>query len=276
MVAWGALGVAHASERVMLNAASVAQLTALPGVDAAMAEAIVALRTSRGTLRSVEELRILPGMTDTTLGSLRQGTWVDFELAVGTKRVFADAAEVLASFSHEPDVRAVQSWAADYARVQPSTVQKWLRASRGFAALPQVRVEYRLSDDWQNDFRAFDPAGNPPTSNEVEAVNVLTDADRGQDQTILFRATWDLDQLVMSSEQIRVINEAQDVVKLREKVLGEVTRLYFERRRLQVDMLLAPKSDLMGQVRDELRLAELTAALDAYTGGQFSQMAGAR
>jgi hypothetical protein len=53
-------------------------------------------------------------------------------------------------------------------------------------------------------------------------------------------------------------------------VLGEVTRLYFDRRRLQVDMLLNPKSDLMGQVKDELRLREITASLDAYTGGRLS------
>jgi hypothetical protein len=73
----------------------------------------------------------------------------------------------------------------------------------------------------------------------------------------------------MSTERIRVIDEAQDAVKLRETVLGEVTRLYFERRRHQVDMLLAPKPDLMGRVRDELHLRELTAALDALTGGRF-------
>ena len=58
--------------------------------------------------------------------------------------------------------------------------------------------------------------------------------------------------------------------QLLEKVLGEVTRLYFERRRLQVDMLLNPKSDLLGQVKDELRLRELTANVDALTGGRFS------
>ena len=79
--------------------------------------------------------------------------------------------------------------------------------------------------------------------------------------------------MVMSSEQIRVINEAQDIAKLREKVLGEVTRLYFDRRRLQVEILLNPKSDVVGQVKDELRLREITANLDAYTGGQFSNAA---
>ncbi len=74
----------------------------------------------------------------------------------------------------------------------------------------------------------------------------------------------------MSSEQIRVINESQDIVKLRDKVLDEVTRLYFDRRRLQVELLLSPAGDLRTQLENELRLQELTANLDALTGGSFS------
>ena len=99
---------------------------------------------------------------------------------------------------------------------------------------------------------------------------MINDADQGQYQEYKVRLVWDLDKLVMSSERIRVINEAQDLVKLRDKVLSEVTRLYFERRRLQVERLLAPKADLMARVREELRLMELTANIDALTGGAFS------
>jgi hypothetical protein len=74
----------------------------------------------------------------------------------------------------------------------------------------------------------------------------------------------------MSSERIRVINEAQDIVKLRDKVLDEVTRIYFDRRRLQVEQVLSPSSNLKDQIKEELRLQELTASIDALTGGRFS------
>ncbi|MCB9662534.1 MAG: helix-hairpin-helix domain-containing protein [Alphaproteobacteria bacterium] len=259
-----------ADDRLLLNQATSEQLAALPGVDATTAQAVVALRTARGRLGSLEELRVLPGLADETLGALREGTWVDLELTASATRTFETVDDVLAAFAHEPAVSEVQRWASAYAQVRPETVQRWLAASRGFAALPQVRFEYRVADDYGNDFEYFTPTG-PVSTSQDDGVAVQTDADVGQTRTILVRAAWDLDKLVMSSEQIRVINEAQDVVKLREKVLGEVTRLYFERRRLQVDVLLAPKRDLMGQVRDELRLAELTASLDAYTGGRFSE-----
>lgn len=267
MVALPAMG----GERVMLNEASVEQFAALEGLDVAEASAIVALRSSRGgKLNSVEELRILPGLSEGALDALRGGTSIAIDLPAFGDKTFENAADVLASFDGEPDVGVVHHWTSEYARVRPESVDKWLRASRAFAALPQFRVEYRLKDDWQNDFRYYDDNGQPPVTDFPESTPVKTDSDVGQDRTLLLRATWDLDKLVMSSEQIRVINEAQDVVKLREKVLGEVTRLYFERRRLQVDMLLNPKSDLLGQVKDELRLRELTANVDALTGGRFS------
>jgi len=269
-------GVATANETpeagpIRLDRADAATLAGIDQVDQGEAERIVALRTRRGSLPSVEALRVL-GLDEPTLDALRDHTVVGLDLDAGPSTSFSSPEEVLAQFAGEPDVRRVQSWANEYAQLRPETVKAWLRASRGFAALPRVQFEYRLKDDYGYDYQYFDEnTGVPPTSNDAPTQSVLTDADQGQDRTILVRATWNLDKLVMSSEQIRVINEAQDVVKLREKILSEVTRLYFERRRLQVDVLLEPRDDVRGRVRDELRLAELTASLDAYTGGRFSE-----
>ena len=92
----------------------------------------------------------------------------------------------------------------------------------------------------------------------------------GNDDKVVVRLEWRLDKLVMSSEQIRVINETGKANKMREKVLDEVTRLYFDRRRLQVENLLDPPSSLSDRIEMELRLQEMTANLDALTGGQFS------
>jgi hypothetical protein len=55
-------------------------------------------------------------------------------------------------------------------------------------------------------------------------------------------------------------------VQLRDDVLNEVTRLYFERRRLQVETLLSGPEDIADKIENELRLQELTASIDAITG----------
>jgi hypothetical protein len=61
------------------------------------------------------------------------------------------------------------------------------------------------------------------------------------------------------------------MVQLRDDVLNEVTRIYFERRRLQVEMLLSPPERVEDKIEKELRLQELTASIDALTGGFFSE-----
>ena len=101
-----------------------------------------------------------------------------------------------------------------------------------------------------------------------EGVDILLASEN--DDKVVVKVEWRLDKLVMSSEQIRIINESQKTVKLREKLLDEVTRLYFDRRRLQVDQLLKPPRSIEDQIENELRLQEMTANLDALTGGAFS------
>jgi len=254
-----------------LRTATAAQLAALDGVDEDAAEQIVALRAKRGgKIGSVEELRVIPGIGDATLDTLRRHTAMEFDLPMDRSRTYTSVDQVMAEFADEPTVQQVQGWAARYARVQPGEVEGWLSASRSFALLPELRVEYRLKDGWGQGFQYYPVDGFIDTPND-QVFDIKDKADRSQDRQITLRATWDLDKLVMSSERIRVINEAQDVVKLRDKVLTEVTRMYFERRRLQVDMLLQPKSDVYSVAKDQLKLMELTANLDALTGGTFSK-----
>jgi hypothetical protein len=176
----------------------------------------------------------------------------------------------MAQFANEPTVQQVQLWANEYANTSPRQVERWLAQSVTFATLPQVGLEYRLRNDWDEGFDYQNQDGGSPLVGEQNIQAVAQDADQGQTQEYKVQLDWELDKLVMSSEKIRIISEAQDIVKLRDKVLSEVTRLYFERRRLQVERLIAPKTDLMARVKDELRMMELTANIDALTGGAFS------
>ena len=60
------------------------------------------------------------------------------------------------------------------------------------------------------------------------------------------------------------------MVQLRDDILDEVTNYYFERRRLQVELLESPPDDLRQRYKNQLRIHELTANLDALTGGYFT------
>ena len=250
-----------------LNRATATQLAEIEGVDDLQADAIVALREERGRLNSVEELRILPGMTDTALSALRTHTTIDIPMATGATKTYKTVDEVLAEFDGEPSIQEVQQMAMQYTHTHRDQVEKWLWASKNSAWLPELKLRYYYQDQFGQDFDYVDGG----------AID-LQQGDTDVRWQAYVEVRWRLDDLVMSTEwgaqtqwaSIRVISETQDVVKLRDKVLSEVTRVYFDRRRLQVDMLLNPTKDLDGRVEIQLRLMELTAELDAYTGGAFS------
>ena len=56
-----------------------------------------------------------------------------------------------------------------------------------------------------------------------------------------------------------------------EGILKESTRLYYMRKRLQVDMILKPPTDQATILSKQLRIEELTAMLDAMTGGWYQR-----
>lgn len=176
---------------------------------------------------------------------------------------YRNAEEVLAQFAGEPDIRAVHAMVLEYSKTDARYVEAWLAASKTAAALPELSLKYQYDNDYGNDYDYL------TLSSDEEATASLSGADVDIGHGVEVKASWDLNKLVMSSERIRVISETQDIVKLRDKVLDEVTRLYFDRRRLQVDMLLNP-GDLKAQLKSQLQLQELTAQIDAYTGGRFT------
>ncbi len=174
---------------------------------------------------------------------------------------FRSADDVLAQFKSEPTVLDLQNMVLEYSKTDNHYVEAWLAASKNSALLPTFEVDYGYDNGYGQD---FDYADGTVSSELLSASNV------DLKNSVTAKAKWDFTKLVMSSERIRVISETQDIVKLRDKVLDEATRVYFDRRRLQVDMLMN-QGDVKTQIKNELRLEELTAQLDAYTGGLFSR-----
>ena len=256
-----------AGAQLLLNQATAEQLSSIEQVEPAEAAQIVQLRAERKSLGSVEELRIL-GLDAATLDSLRQNLSVEFRLVkVADRPRLTSVEDVLGHFSGEPSVGSVQAMAMSYTKTNPELVEGWLKASKTAFTLPAVTLSYDKDLDDYNTWNYVDLDGNGQVeTDEFQLYNSRAD----DDDSFGVRLSWRLDKIVMSSERIRVINEAQDIVKLRDKILEDATRLYFDRRRLQVEQLLSPPGDLRTQLKNELRLQELTANIDALTGGRFS------
>ncbi len=245
-----------------LNTATVEEFAALSTIDTSVAESIVSYRNQHAGIPNVESLRVL-NLSNSALDSLRAESVVTLQISTKRNKTYTSVDEVMTEFSGEPDIRSVQAMSMRYSKTNPELMEKWLSASQRAYALPKVNLQYekQLDEGTRYDYVAGADGTAEPQTDYVQI---------GNDDKVVVKLEWRLDKLVMSSEQIRVINETGKANKMREKVLDEVTRLYFDRRRLQVDNLLNPPSSLQDQIEMELRLQEMTANLDALTGGEFS------
>ena len=83
--------------------------------------------------------------------------------------------------------------------------------------------------------------------------------------------SWDLGEIIWNNDQTSIDTRSKLMVELRDDILNEVTHFYFERRRLQVEMLMTPAKEVPLQVERQIRLDELTANIDALTDGYLSR-----
>lgn len=107
---------------------------------------------------------------------------------------------------------------------------------------------------------------------------------RERETDFVVGAVWELGDLLYNPDEIGISKEARALAELRDDLLKEVTQTYFRRRHLQIDLFIDQeelKSAEIGlkekmqlaqkQFRMQLELEELSAQLDALTGGWFSK-----
>ena len=98
------------------------------------------------------------------------------------------------------------------------------------------------------------------------------DITSGNDEAWSISLTWQLGDIIWNNAQTSIDNRSKLMVQLRDDVLNEVTRMYFERRRLQIDMFMSPPADMKSTIEKDLRLQELTANIDSLTRAVLTLM----
>jgi len=146
-----------------------------------------------------------------------------------------------------------------YAEVYPEKIARWRRQAKFRALLP--RMSFSIDRGWSDTYEIYTSSS---TSYWISGPN-----DRTEGWDINF--SWDLADLIWNPSQTSIDVRSKLMVQLRDDIVDEVNRTYFERRRLQVELLTDPPADLNTRLKKKLRLEELTASLDGYTGGDFSK-----
>ena len=179
--------------------------------------------------------------------------------------------EVMAKFNNEPTIEATLDAAINHAGLSSDRLEGLYTRAAAAKALPKS-VYYELTYRDQDRDRPQDVyTYKDPTSDKWSEYK-QTDYNEGTDYIQhKVRAQWDLSGLVFNSDQLRVVSLMNSSVKTRDSILKVVTKTYFARRKAQIDMILNPPSDVAERLDAELRIQEMTATLDALTGGWFSR-----
>jgi len=169
----------------------------------------------------------------------------------------AIVAPVAVASGGEPPIEAVQEAAVRYIDCAPAAIRALGRDARAFGALPDVQLEGSVDKDRQTDLDAFD---------QVEGLS----DDAGWELSVELQ--WDLADLVTSYERIRTLSEQQRRMELRQRVLEDVTRCYYDRLRAVAELEMTPDLEPLEREQLRIRIDELTAHLDAMTGGEYREM----
>ncbi len=182
---------------------------------------------------------------DLTEEQLAQGNW-------------PSAKEILGNFVYEPTIEQVRQTAIRYAEVEPEKIQRWRRQAYLQAFFPTLKIDYDRDNDTY-------------ISSSVTSTATRVFQTEDPSNSLGFSLNWDLAKLIWNDDQTSIDTRSRLTVQLRDDILNEATRAYFERRRLQVELLTDPPNDPKVQLDKELRLQELTAMIDGLTGGWFSK-----
>lgn len=144
-----------------------------------------------------------------------------------------------------PTIQEVQKMVIEYCDLSNDKISGWHKQSRAKAFLPDLSFGY----------------GN----NVYGSYNGLFAVGPNDWQV---NVSWDLADLVYSSEQTSIDARSRMNVQLRNDVLAEATQLFFERKKLLSELR---KSQNPASSKS-IRVQELNALLDRLTGGTFSKV----
>ena len=184
----------------------------------------------------------------------------------------------------EPTLAESARAALHFAGLSPARLHATTRRAREAYLAPQLRFLYRYSlgrrrnadrlvilVDEPQDFDDEDPKDYRDLRDTFGADFAPM---RGQLHEVFVQARWDLDRVMFNPDEPKVQRLAPRRMSEETRIINRVRTLYSARRRLQNQIALADASESApARARKLLRLAELTALLDASTGGAFMRSA---
>ena len=172
----------------------------------------------------------------------------------------------------EPSVIEVQKQALRFSSLPTTNDYKRYRLQARLRNLvPRVGVDLNTTGTSTNYFQSDKGISTDVSlNNDFNAGRILKYQHDGKAFKQL-SVLWNTDRFIYDDEIRYILNQARLTANIKENLLDDVTRIYFQRRRLQLETLHSPPKDEIGKLSNDLQIAELTGQLDSRTGGWFTK-----
>jgi photosystem II stability/assembly factor-like uncharacterized protein len=182
-------------------------------------------------------------------GRYAEGGYADVERNLKTLKVIFDG---------EPQYAELQKAAMRFAEVDPEKITKWRNEARLRALLPKVSLGVDKNRSTNSEIY---------TSASKDYIIVGPDDEsNGLDVSV----SWELGDLIWSDDQTNIDVRSRLTTQLRNDILDDLRRAYYERKRLQFELMQSPPADTRLRFEKEMRVRELTQAIDDLTGNYLS------
>ncbi|MBN2453195.1 MAG: hypothetical protein JXB40_02900 [Candidatus Omnitrophica bacterium] len=178
-----------------------------------------------------------------------EDSYTDVETGIRTMSIISDG---------EPSFRELQAAAMKFNEVNPDKIRQWRQEARIKSLVPKINVGFDNSKS--NSYEIYTSA----TKDYIVAGP--DDIKEGLDVSV----SWDLGQMIWSDDQTNIDVRSRLNTQLRNDILDDLRRAYFERKRLRFELITYPPRDNKLRFEKELRIQELTQAIDDITGNYLS------
>lgn len=176
---------------------------------------------------------------------------------VGGKLTKAGWAKLKRRLGMEPSAYGLARQALRYMNISMALQRAFVRQrERNWLPRVVVRGRWYLDKD-QNYFLIRKP--------------IPTGIAEGRQIVLEVNAVWRLRGLLTNTRNINFNQQLLVIRRLRQKLMERVIRLFYARRRLQIRLASRPPQTVRMYLRRILKLQELTAYIDALTGGYLSR-----
>jgi len=162
-------------------------------------------------------------------------------------------------FDNEPAFIELQRAAIEFGDVSPEKIKNWQNQSRLKTILP--KVSFGCDQGTSTNYEIYTSA----TRDYV--VSGPNDLSNGMDVSV----SWDLAGLIWSDDQTNIDVRSRLTTQLRNDILDDLRRAYYERKRLQFELMTNPPKDMKARFDKEMRIQELGQSIDDLTGNYLSE-----